>query len=502
MQKIPIHKLKITDFIELSRPKTRLEISESSGAKISRIASSLQKLIGKGKIIYGVNTGVGDLCDFVIQGKDLYRLQENIILSHACGSSPYLEEQVARGALFLVINSRAKGFSGVTPELIQKLIVLFNNNVSPLLPVKGSLGASGDLIPLAHLGLLLLGQGNTLVSGKIVSAQKLLKRFRIADHILQPKEALSLINGTEVTTAQAAFTLEKAKNILLLSTRLTAAIFEVLGASKKGLEPDLHSLKPHKGQAVVAGLLRKFLQGSKLCDRPNKKVQDSYVLRSAPQIDGAIWEQIEKARGVVEVELNSITDNPLFFRSVGRVRVVSGANFHAQNLAFSLDLVGIALTAFGKVIERRIERLLNPNLSGLPPFLAYNCGLNSGLMITQYLVASLVAENSVLAHPASIQSISVSANQEDFVSMSMTSAVKAEKILENCEKIIAVEILTAIQAMDMLKSVSGYSFSAFSPASRNLHRKTRAVVPELKKDRWLGKDIEVLTELIRNGYYA
>jgi len=501
MHNIPIRNLTIADFIGMSGPKTRLYLEKSAGSKINRVASSLQKLIGAGKIIYGVNTGVGDLCDVTLQGKDLYRLQENIILSHACGSSPYLEERVSRGALFLIINSRSKGFSGVTAELIRKLVILFNNNVSPLLPVRGSLGASGDLIPMAHLGLLLLGQGSAMMNGKIVPTKKILHRLRISNHVLQPKEALSLINGTDVTTAQAAFTLEKAKKLLFLSARLTAVIFEVLGASKKSLDSDLHSLKPHVGQVAIARLLRKFLHGSRRCDRPNKKIQASYVIRCAPQIDGAIWEQIEKARDVAEVELNSVTDNPLFFPSGAGVRVASGGNFHAQNLAFSLDSAGIALAAFGKVVERRIERLLNSSLSGLPPFLAHDFGLNSGLMIPQYLVAALVAENLVLAHPASIQSLPVSANQEDFVSMAMTAATKAEKILENCEKILAVEILTAIQAMDMAKDANGRVFSDFSPAAKTLHRKTRAIVSELKNDRWLSKDIEVLTESIQNGYF-
>ena len=456
----------------------------------------MRALLEKKVTVYGVNTGVGDLCDVVLPTKDLRKLQENIILGHACGSAPYLEERVCRGALLLTMNALSKGYSGMTHKTIQKLITYFNKGVSPLLPAQGSLGASGDLIPLAHLGLMLMGKGNVYQNGRIVSATGVLRRLDIKRHVFQPKEALGLINGTEVVTSQAAFNVDGAQNLLRVATRATAALYEILGASRASLDTDIHALKPHSGQKTVAQLLRAFLKGSTLCDRPRKKIQDSYAIRCAPQIDGAILEHLGYTRRITEIEINAVTDNPLFFAKKGKIKIVSGGNFHAQNLAFALDSLGITLAALGKVLERRIERLLNAKLSGLPPFLAYKSGLNSGLMIPQYLAAALVAENAVLAHPASIQSVSVSANQEDFVSMAMTAANKSAQILRNCEKILAIEILTITQAMEMSEHIHGHKHTAFSPSARMLHKETRSRVPFIKKDRWLSKDIDALTGLI------
>lgn len=494
---VPINKLSLDEFVRICQSESRLRLTKHAEGLINQGAAAVQILLRKKTAIYGVNTGIGDLCDVVLSEKALGGLQKNIILSHACGSAPYLDESVSRGALFLTINSLSKGFSGVTLKAVQKLISLFNAGVSPLLPAQGSLGASGDLIPLAHLGLMLLGQGKVYERGKVVSAAGVLRRLRIEQHKFQPKEALAIINGTEVTTSQAAFNVNHAQNLVHIATRATAALFEVLGASRKTLDNNIHTLKPHTGQKITARLIREFLKGSKLCDRPHKKIQDSYIIRCAPQIDGAILEHVEHARGIVETEINAVTDNPLFFVKKGNVKALSGGNFHAQNLAFALDSLSIALATLGKVTERRIERLLNASLSGLPPFLANNSGLNSGLMIAQYLAAALVAENAVLAHPASIQSTPVSANQEDFVSMAMTSANKSAQILRNCERILAVEILALTQAMEMSAKIHGYKHAAFSPSARKLYKETRSYIPSLEKDRWISKDIDMLTNLIR-----
>lgn len=494
---IPFHKLTISDFIEAAESSARLKLHDKARGDIAAGSSAVQSLIKNKKVVYGVNTGVGDLCDSILANADLLKLQKNIVLSHACGTAPYFEEKTARGALFLVINSRAKGFSGIKQDTIEKLISIFNARITPLLPTQGSLGASGDLIPLAHLALMLLGKGNVFDRGKMGRASDALKRIKIKPHIFQPKEALCLINGTDVVTSAAAFAVSDAENVLTASHHATAAMFEILGASRSSLDSELHALKPHSGQVTVARHLQELLKGSVLLDRPKKKVQDSYVVRCAPQIDGAVLGQIEKAKNDVEIEINSVTDNPLFFKEKDSFTFISGGNFHAQSIAFAMDSLGIALTALGKVMERRIERLINPSLNNLTPFLTYNGGLHSGFMVPHYLVASLVAENSVYAHPASIQSVSVSAGQEDFVSMAMTAANKATNIIRNCEKILAIELLVVVQAMDVMKKKRLASLSSFSPSARSLYKMVRAKSPSLEEDRSLSKDIEHMVNLIR-----
>lgn len=500
--RIPLNKISAQDLAYLSSaPHVRLQLSDGAKKNIARGERALATLLREGKVVYGVNTGVGDLCDTVLPDKEICTLQENIILSHACGGAPYLEPNVARGALFLTANALAKGFSGVRRDTIQKLITIFNAGVSPLLPKQGSLGASGDLIPLAHLGLLLLGKGSALINGKQLPAARILRGLGIKPVVLHPKEALGLINGTEAVTSLGAFVVQGAENFIRLEIQGLVPFFEVLGASRISLDPRIHALKPHSGQQEIASILRSALRASTLCDRPNKKVQDPYVVRCAPQIDGAIFDAIMHAQQVLETEINSVTDNPLFFSEGRHATWASGGNFHAQSIAFAMDSLGIALTACSKLLERRIERLLNARLSGLPPFLAKEeGGLHSGLMIPQYLAAALVAENSVLAHPASIQSISVSADQEDFVSMAMTSANKAEQILSNCQKVLAIFLFSVAQAMDMFVQQEGKSMHNFSPVSRTLHAKVRNVSPYVQSDRMLGNDIEKITHLVRGGF--
>ena len=364
--------------------------------------------------------------------------------------------------------------------------------------MQGSLGASGDLIPLAHLALPLLGKGDVRVNGKRISAASVLRKLGIT-HTLLPKEALSLINGTEVTTSQAAFAVYGAERFLAGSVRATAALFEIFGARTSSIDADIHALKPHPGQVAVARDLRKYLRGSALVDRPKAKAQDPYVIRCTPQVDGAILGEIMRTKTTVEIELNSVTDNPLFFVKGGKVKALSGGNFHAQALAFALDGLAIALTAGSKVIERRVERLLNSSLSGLPPFLIFESGTNTGLMIPHYLIAALVAENSVLAHPASIQTLPVSANQEDFVSMAMTSATKAAQILRNCERILAIELLLVAQAMDIMIEQKAVKLSSFSASARGIKETVRRSVQTLKKDRLVSKDIDAILSHLRNG---
>lgn len=499
--KLPLKHISISQFINVAGPKEHLSISNNAKRNIVSTEAAVQHLLKKGEVIYGVNTGIGDLCNKILHKDELQELQNNIILSHACGSAPYLDERVSRGALLLLINERSKGYSGMTAKLIQKLITFFNEGVSPLLPVRGSLGASGDLIPLAHLGLALMGKGNVYHKGKIKTSLSVLHTLKTKPYIFQPKEALSIINGTAVTSSQSAFTLFGAENLINSSNRVTATLFEILDASTAGLAPEIHELKPHSGQIIVAKLLRKYLADSKMHNRKSNKIQDPYVIRCAPQIDGAILDQIQRSKEVVEIEMNSVTDNPLLFGKGKKLKVVSGGNFHAQNVAFAMDLLSIAIATLGKVMAKRIERLINSSLSGLPPFLTYKSGLNSGFMIPHYLVTALQGENTILAHAISGESSSVSANQEDMVSMSMTSATKAYQILQNCEQILAIEILTAIQAVDILKDERSYSLDSFSNSTQMLYKKVRTSVATLKKDRWISNDIEKITKLIKAGEF-
>lgn len=496
---LPVQKLKIKGFISALQPERKISLSDTGLHRVRAGEKTLQTLIENGtRPVYGVNTGVGDLCDTALLSAYLSEFQKNLILSHACGSAPFLGERVCRGAFFLLLNSLSKGFSGMSEYTFKKLMLIFNDGVSPMLPAHGSLGASGDLIPLAHLGLLLLGSGNAYRNGKVEPANKILKRLGAGNHQFRPKDALSIINGTAVSSSDSAFAVYGAESLFYSSLRAEAALFEIMGISRSAIAPELQELKPYPGQIFTARLLRKFLNGTKLCDRVQKKIQGPYVIRCAPQIDGAIFDVIQSAKKTVEIEINSVTDNPLFFIKKGRAIALSGGNFHAQNLAFAMDNLGIALTAFSKVTERRIERLLNPALSGLPAFLVNESGMHSGLMMVQYLAASLVAENSVLAHPASIQSIPVSAHQEDFVSMSMTSAEKCLTILRNSERTLAALIFAIVQGVDMAIKIHSFAFSDFSPETRKFYKKIRNHVPIVKQDRWFASDIEKISTMIRN----
>jgi histidine ammonia-lyase len=501
-KKFPAFSLTIEDIMAIGKRDSRIMLSADGERLTKKCADAIQKLLKQKTIVYGVNTGVGDLCDSFLPDEQLSELQENIILSHACGDAPYFSDEIARSVFFLVLNARSKGYSGLSAHTIQTLAKIFNNEVTPQIPMQGSLGASGDLISLAHISLMLLGEGNVKMNGKIVPAKTMQKKLGLSRHTFSPKEALSLINGTEVTTATSAFTVGGAERLLSSSVRATAALFEIFGSQISSIDEDIHLLKPYPGQLRVAKELRAHLKGSKLIARPKEKVQDPYVIRCTPQIDGAIADQISHTKKIVETELNAITDNPLFFIDGENIKAVSGGNFHAQNIAFAMDGIGIALVAESKIMERRIERLLNVSLSDLAPFLVMESGLNTGFMIPHYLVAALVAENGVLAHPASIQTVSVSANQEDFVSMAMTAANKASQILHNCERILSVELLLVAQAMDLMIEKNGTPISSFSKSAQKIHATVRSSVKTLRKDRYMSKDIQKVLEHLRNGDFA
>ncbi|MDP3726143.1 MAG: aromatic amino acid ammonia-lyase, partial [bacterium] len=477
---LPFRKLTISHFVKISRHNNaRFAVSSSAYRGIKKSRAIVEECVNNRMPVYGVTTGVGDFCDVVLSPEQLLDFQRRLIVSHAVGSAPYLEEPVARGTLILLLNAFAKGYSGVTVELVKRLLAFLNNGVLPNIPIQGSLGASGDLIPLAHVAKTLLEHGDT--------------------YVFKPKEALAVMNGTAAVTSYAAHAVYRATNVFETALAALGTFLEICHASRDPFDSRIHNLKPHDGQRHVAKTLLRQTKKSALLGQSGRRVQDAYTVRCAPQIDGAMFDVMWHTTHDIEQEMNSVTDNPLIFPN-RKPHIVSGGNFHAEVVAFACDSLRATLAAWSKLIERRIERLLNPQLNNLTPFLVRGKrGLNTGLMILQYLVAALAAENCLLAHPASVESIPVSANQEDFVSMAMTSAHATMQVVVNCEKIAAIFLLTIAQAIDVMVEHSHVSMSDFSPHSQALYETIRMVAPPIESDRDMSDDIVALQNHIHNG---
>jgi histidine ammonia-lyase len=440
--------------------------------------AKIRRILKLGKPVYGVNTGFGALADKAIPEDRLCELQENLVRSHAAGSGKPIARSTVRAAMFLRANMLSKGYSGVRCRLVEQLVAMLNKDVVPVVPESGSVGASGDLAPLAHIALVAIGRGEACFKGRRMSGRAALKAADLDPYELQPKEGLSLVNGTEVMAAGASLTVLSAERMADLADLTGAMTCAALGANPRVFEPDLHRLKAHPGQLASAANLRRYLAGRR---RPNSRVQDAYSLRCIPQVHGAAREGIAFARTIVETEVNSVTDNPVLLDQTA----VSGGNFHGSALALALDTLAIALTQLAAISERRIFRLLDGRLSGLPEFLVQDPGINSGLMIAQMLAASLVTDCKLLASPASVHSLPTSANQEDYVSMGMNSATKAAAIADKLETILTIELLCATQGNEL----------ADEPLPANLRpafRLTRRTVPFIASDRELHIDIERL----------
>jgi len=452
----------------------------------------VNRAVEEGRPVYGVTTGFGRLAQVTISRSDLARLQENLLASHAVGVGDPLSPEAVRGAMLLRANTLAKGHSGARPAVVDLLIGMLNRDVVPIVPSKGSLGASGDLAPLAHLSLVLTGKGEAWHQGRRMPGGEALALAGLQPLALEPKEGLALINGTQVMTALAALLCHRARRLSLLADITGAMTLEALRGIPSAFDPRVHQLRPHPGQMATARNLLGLLEGSQLTTRCGEvRVQDPYSLRCIPQVHGASKDALAYARRVVEVEVNSVTDNPLVFP--GEEEVISGGNFHGQPVALAMDFLGIALAELGSISERRIEQMLNPALSGLPAFLAPESGLNSGFMIAQYTAAALVSENKVLAGPASIDSIPTSANQEDHVSMGTIAARKAWEIAGNLEAVLAIEALAACQAMDMRRPL------APGVGTREARRILREAVPFMEKDQELHRDIETVRVMVATG---
>jgi histidine ammonia-lyase len=486
-------RLSLEDFDRVARRRRRVELAPAAVAKVVRCRRVLEEFIHSDKPYYGINTGFGALAHRRIEKKDLKRLQRNLIKSHAAGVGPWLPADIARGIILLRANVLAKGYSGVRREVVQLLLDLLNRDIVPLIPAKGSVGASGDLAPLSHLALVLIGEGEVLYQGREQAAAAALKKAGLKPLELLEKEGLALINGTQVMTAIGIFNLREAENLAKVADIAGAMTFEAQLGSPSPFYDEIQEVRRHPGQLESARNVMGLVKDSPLwrSHQGKKKVQDAYSLRCIPQVHGAVRDTLKHVRRVLEIEANSATENPLIFPD--QKIILSGGNFHGEPVAFAMDFLAIAMTELGNIGERRIDRLINPASNmGLPNFLIADNGLNSGFMIAHVTASALASENKSLAHPASVDNIPTSANQEDHVSMGTIGARKAREIIGNLRFILAIELMAAAQALDFYELKS-------SPPLENVKALIRRQVPFLDEDTRMDVHIRAIAELIASG---
>ncbi len=473
---------------ELTLAPEALERMRASHAFVGSIVSS-------GKPSYGISTGFGDLSRVFISEDMNASLQLNLIRSHAAGVGKPFPKEVVRALMLLRLNALCVGYSGIDPKVADLLGQLVNQEITPLIPEQGSLGASGDLANLAHMSLVLVGEGRAELDGELVSGGEALARRGLRPVRLGGKDGLALINGTSAMLGLGVLALLEAEYCAGAANAAAALSFEALRGFRPALDPRIHELRRQPGQMAVAAILSDLLEGSDYVDSRTEDVQDAYTLRCIPQVHGASRDALAYVRAVMEREINAVTDNPIVFAESGQV--ISGGNFHGQPLALALDFMGIALAELANISERRTERMVNPQLSnGLPAFLCQNQGVQSGFMIPQYVAASLVSENKILAHPASVDSIPSSANKEDHVSMGAIAARKARKIVSNTARVLAIELLCAAQALDLLDKRD------LGLGTGKIYQLIRGLVPVLTDDRSLSADIETVACLILAGAFG
>jgi histidine ammonia-lyase len=488
---------------EVAAERRPVLLSPDARTAVDRARAVVDDIVATNKLAYAITTGVGKLSDVRIAGDQIRELQVNLVRSHAVGVGEPLSMAETRAMMLLRANSLAKGYSGVRGVVIDTLCEMLNRGVTPFVPSQGSVGASGDLAPLAHLALALIGEGECFdVAGKRISSGDALKQTQIKPLVLEAKETISLINGTQGMLAVGTLALLAAETLVDSADVLGGLCCDALKGTDAAFDERIHKARPHSGQMKTAANLRRMLEGSEIREshRTCGRVQDAYSLRCIPQVHGAVRDTLAHCREVFEIEANSAVDNPLVFITEAKNfkgDVISGGNFHGEPLAFALDFLGIALSALAGISERRIERLVNPALSeGLPPFLAQGAGLNSGFMMPQVTAAALVSENKVLAHPASVDSITTSGNKEDYVSMGMTAATKLKRIVENTRNVLAIEAMAVAQAIDFLAPLKT------SKRGQAAHAAIRSVCPVVDKDRAMYKDFARLAELIASGKLA
>ena len=468
-------------------------LGDEARKRILASRRTVDELVERGETVYGITTGFGKFSDVCITQDECKTLQRNLIVTHAVGAGEPFRRHVTRGIMLLRVNNLAKGYSGARLEIVETLIAMLNRGVTPVIPQKGSLGASGDLAPLAHMVLPMIGLGQAEYRGLVLPGAEAMARAGISTVELVAKEGLALINGTQAMTSAGALTVFDALELMESANIAAALTFEAHRGVVDALDERVHAIRPHRGQLETARMLRHYLEGSGNVTRQGEiRVQDRYSLRCTPQVHGASWDALEYVKDRVETEVNAVTDNPIIFSDT--MEGISGGNFHGQPMALAFDFLGIALAELADISERRIESLVNPSISGLPAFLVKNGGLNSGFMIVQYTAAALVSENKVLAHPASVDSIPSSGNQEDHVSMGTIAARKAQEILENLRRVIGMELMCACQAIDL--QGGGTKLGVGTKAAYDT---VRQVCDILEEDRPLYEDINRCESLLRDG---
>jgi histidine ammonia-lyase len=492
------HSLTLSDVEKIANDtsaKTKVFLSESCKKTIQESFQFIESKIQSDEAIYGVSTGFGVLSNVKISQDKLEKLQLNLIRSHATGVGPNLSEQEVRAIILLRANTLAQGNSGVSVELVEALLNLLNYGIHPLIPEQGSVGASGDLAPLAHLALGLIGEGKVFYKGKIINSSDALKFAGLKPYKLKPKEGLSLINGTQVMTAIGALSLQKAKKVLSYANIAAAMSLEAIMGSASPFKKEVHDLRPHSGQKEIANIMRSLLKDSEImkshaqCNR----IQDPYSFRCIPQVHGASLDLLKYVEKILAVEINSVTDNPLVIFNNNKYEIVNAGNFHGQYIASAMDILCMAISEIASISEQRIQKLINPAFSELPAFLIDDGGLNSGFMIAHVTAASLVSENKTLSHPASIDSIPTSTDKEDHVSMGTIAARKARSVVQNTWNVIAIEFLVSAQGLDYRKPKK--PAKALIP----IYNKIRKHIPFAKEDRVFSEDIKKISELMQTG---
>jgi histidine ammonia-lyase len=489
--------LTLAGLAAFAKSREKVTLDRATRERLQAGADAVRRMVAEGKAVYGINTGFGKLANTHSADDQLELLQRNLVLSHSVGVGPLLQDEVVRLVMLLKVASLARGYSGVRPEVVDALVALLDAEVYPHIPSTGSVGASGDLAPLAHLSAVLLGLGQARHGGKILPATDGLKRAGLEPLRLGPKEGLALLNGTQVSTALALHGLFATENVFAAALVSGAMSVDAAMGSDTPFDARIQELRGHRGQADAAAVYRELLAGSRIRASHltgDDKVQDPYSLRCQPQVMGACLDVMRQCAATLVIEANGVTDNPLVFAESGES--LSGGNFHAEPVAFAADQLALAIAEIGALAERRVALLIDATLSGLPPFLTSESGVNSGFMIAHVTAAALASENKSLAHPASVDSLPTSANQEDHVSMATFAARRLGDMVENTATIVAIELLAAAQGIDFRRPL------ASSPPLERAHALVREVAPHLEGDRYLALDIEAVTPLVRSGRFA
>ncbi len=483
--------LTLDEIVMVARQGYKVELTKEAEERVIKSRNIVDEIVENDRVIYGITTGFGKFSDVTISGEDCKKLQRNLIISHACGAGKAFSNEIVKTIMLLRANALAKGYSGIRLSTLKTLIQMINSDVNPIIPEKGSLGASGDLAPLSHMVLTMLGEGEAEFNGEILAGKEAMEKAGIEIIELTAKEGLALINGTQVMTAVGALAVYDSINLLKTSDIAAALSLEALRGVKDAFDARTHSIRPHKGQIQTAKNILNLTEGSTFITRQGEiRVQDAYSLRCIPQVHGASKDAVEYIKSKVEIEINSVTDNPIVTEEGD---VISGGNFHGQPMAISFDFLGIAMAEMASISERRLERLINYQLNDLPAFLVKEGGLNSGFMITQYAAAALVSENKILAHPASVDSIPSSANQEDHVSMGTIAARKGRDIIENVQRVLATEIMAACQAIDFRE---GFTLGL---GTKEAYEIVREHVGFIEKDVVMYTELDKVSKIILDG---